>query len=92
MPKNRKTSVSKAETPEEIGEYWDSRSLADAPSAREVQFEVRARRRRRVTLDPELYERVESEAKMRGVSPETLANRWLTEKVMTEVASTQSVK
>jgi hypothetical protein len=87
MPKNRKTSVSKAETPEGVGEFWDSRSLGDSNSVREVQFEVRARRWRRVTLDPEWYEQVESEAKMRGVSPETLANRWLTEKVMTESAS-----
>jgi hypothetical protein len=86
MPKNKKTPVSKAETPEEIGEYWDTQSLDASDSVREVQFEVRARRKRRVTLDPDLYERVESEAKMRGISPETLANRWLTEKVMTESA------
>jgi hypothetical protein len=78
----RKSSVSHATTPQAIGEFWDSHSLEDAPMVREVVFEVHARRRHRVTLDPDLYEQVESEARVRGVSPETLANRWLTEKVV----------
>lgn len=78
---DRKSSVSHATTPQAIGEFWDSHSLDDSPTLREVDFEVYARRRHRVTLDPDLYEQVETEARVRGVSPETLANRWLTEKV-----------
>jgi hypothetical protein len=78
---DRKSSVSHATTPQAIGEFWDSHSLDDSPAVREVDFEVHARRRHRVTLDPDLYERVETEARVRGVSAETLANRWLTEKV-----------
>lgn len=79
---DRKSSASHATTPQAIGEFWDSHSLEDSPMVREVEFEVHARRRRRVTLDPDLYEQVESEARVRGVSLETLANRWLTEKVV----------
>jgi len=78
---DRKSSVSHATTPQAIGEFWDSHGLDDSPTVREVEFEVHARRRHRVTLDPDLYEQVETEARLRGVSPETLANRWLTEKI-----------
>lgn len=77
-----RTSISKANTPEEIGEFWDSHSLADyAEETHEVAFELRAQRRRRITLDPELYTQLEAEARTRGISPETLINRWLTEKL-----------
>jgi hypothetical protein len=55
-------------------------------------MEVHARRRHRVTLDPDLYEQVESEARVRGVSPETLANRWLTEKLLAAVGGEAPAK
>ncbi len=44
-------------------------------------FEVRARRRRRITLDPDLYKQLEYQAHARGVLPETLANLWLGERL-----------
>ena len=37
---DRKTSVSGGRTPQEIGEFWDSHSLDDSPSVREVEFKV----------------------------------------------------
>jgi hypothetical protein len=41
------TSISKAQTIEEIGAFWDEHSLADYwDQTREVEFEVRAQRRR----------------------------------------------
>ena len=78
---DRKSSVSQATTPQAIGEFWDSHRLDDSPTVHEVNFDVHARRRHRVTLDPDLYEQVETQARVRGVSAETLANRWLTERV-----------
>jgi len=55
--------LKKAGTVEEIGEFWDSHSLDDyRDQTREVEFEVRAKHRRRITLDPEIYERVEVQA------------------------------
>ena len=69
----RLTSISKAKSPEEIGEFWDTHSLSDYwDQTREVDFELRAKRRKRVTLDPELYTQVELQARERGITPETL--------------------
>ncbi len=76
------TSISKAKTLEEISEFWDTHSLADYwDQTREVDFEVRAKRRRRVTLDPDIYVMVESQARTRGILPETLVNLWLAERL-----------
>jgi hypothetical protein len=45
---------------------------------------VRAQRQRRITLDPKIYERLEEQARTRGVTPETLVNQWLSERLATE--------
>jgi len=79
------TSISKARTAEEIADFWDTHSLADYwDETHEVQFEVRAKRRRRITLAPEVYTRVEAQARVRGVLPETLVNLWLSERLQVE--------
>lgn len=76
------TSISKAQTLEEIADFWDTHSLADHwDETHEVEFEVRARRRRRVTIDPDVYAQLEAQAHVRGVSLETLANLWLAERL-----------
>jgi hypothetical protein len=76
------TSISRARTLDEIAEFWDTHSLADYwDQTREVEFEVRAFRRRRVALDPEIYEQIQAEARMRGLQPETLINLWLLERL-----------
>jgi len=76
------TSISKARTIEAIAEFWDTHSLADYwDQTREVEFEVRAKRRRRVTLDPDVYARVAAQAQARGLLPETLVNLWLAERL-----------
>ncbi len=76
------TSISKARTLKEIGEFWDTHSLADYwDQTREVEFKVRARRRRRITLDPDVYTRIEAHARTRGIMPETLVNMWLAERL-----------
>lgn len=77
---NEKSNISKARTQEEIADYWDSHSLADHwDQTHEVEFEVRAQRPRRITVDPEIYERLEEQARTQGVTPETLVNQWLSE-------------
>lgn len=76
------TSISKARTLDEIAEYWDTHSLADHwDETQEVEFEVRAVRRRRITLDPDLYDEIEKEARRRGLLPETLIHLWLAERL-----------
>lgn len=83
MKKNKDkqiTSISKARTLEEIADFWDTHSLADHwDETHEVAFEVRMQRKCRVTLTPEIYEKIEKQAREQGVLPETLVNLWLAE-------------
>lgn len=74
-------ALSKAQTLEEIADFWDTHSLADYwDQTHEVEFELRVKRRQRVTLTPEVYEKVEAQARVLGVLPETLVNLWLAER------------
>jgi hypothetical protein len=85
MSENKKkdtTSISQAQTLEEIGEFWDTHSLDDYwDETHEVEFEVRAKQRKRITVEPHIYKQLEAEARARGVVPETLVNLWLAEKL-----------
>ena len=82
MSENKKTEISNARTLEEIGEFWDTHSLDDYwDKTREVEFEVRAAQRRRVTVEPQIYKQIEAEARLRGLVPDTLVNLWLAEKL-----------
>lgn len=81
--KREPTNISKSKTVEEIGRFWDSHSLSDYwNETREASFEVRVDRRRRVTIEPEVYDEIEALAHRRGVSAETLVNLWLMERLM----------
>ncbi|MEA1934707.1 MAG: hypothetical protein U9N60_09825 [Thermodesulfobacteriota bacterium] len=67
---NKKTSISKASTLEEIGEFWDNHSLADYwDQTEEAEFKIRATRRHRITIDPELYDKITSSSYKRGILP-----------------------
>ena len=80
--KEAKTDISDARTLKEIGDFWDSNSLADHwNSTEEAEFEVRAKRRRRITISPEVFEKIELQARIQGILPETLVNIWLTERL-----------
>ena len=48
----------------------------------EAEFEVKAKPRCRVTLEPEIYKGIEVQARRRGVRPETLINLWLAERLL----------
>ncbi len=82
IKETRKTEISNAQTLKEIGDFWDSNSLADHwDKTEEAEFEVRAERRRRITISPDVYEKLETQARIQGVLPETLVNVWLTERL-----------
>lgn len=84
---SRQSSISRSRSLEEIAEFWDTHSLADYwDQTHEVEFEVRAKRRRRVTIDPEVYSQVELQARTRGILPETLVNLWLIERLTKQEA------
>ena len=54
------TSISKAQTLEEIADFWDTHSLVDHwDKTHEVAFELRMQRKCHVTLTPEIYKQIE---------------------------------
>ena len=85
---NHLSSISQSSTIEEIADYWDEHSLADKwDKTEDAAFEVRAERRRRITLAPEVYEQIEDRARSTGLLPETLVNLWLAERLAKEKAA-----
>ena len=78
-----KSSISKARSYKEIGEFWDEHDLAEYWEQTEpVEFELDIQSE--VTyypLDSGLSRKIRSIAKQRGVSPETLLNMWIQEKI-----------
>jgi CopG antitoxin of type II toxin-antitoxin system len=78
-----KSSISKARSYAEIGEFWDKHDLSDYWSkTRKVKFDV--------VLEPEatyypvqkdLAEEIKSVARKQGVTFDTLVNRWLGQKL-----------
>jgi len=81
--KKSKSSISKARSYAEIGEFWDKHDLSDVwPKTRKVKFEV--------VLEPEatyypvekdLAEKIKSVARKQGVPSDTLVNLWLDQKL-----------
>ena len=83
-----KTSISQASSYEEMGEYWDEHDLGEIwEQTHEVKFDVDIRSS--VTYFPvesTLSKKLRKLAAQHGVSPETLLNLWLQERVGQEQA------
>ena len=78
MDENRLSSISKADTEEKIGEFWDSHDFTDFDTAApDVKFEVTCT----VPIEVELFNELEKQAHRRGVKVETLVNLWLQQKL-----------
>jgi CopG antitoxin of type II toxin-antitoxin system len=79
MPTN-KSSLSKANSPEKMGEFWDKNDFAefDDPNAPDVDFRVAVA----IPIEPDLLSDIEELAHQRGIKVETLVNLWLKEKVV----------
>ena len=81
--KKSKSSISKARSYAEIGEFWDKHDFSDYWSkTRKVKFDV--------VLEPEatyypvakdLSEKIQSQARKEGVSSYALVNSWLDQKL-----------
>jgi hypothetical protein len=80
---SRKSSVSKARTYAEIGDFWDEHDLSDFWSkTRPVRADVDLESEESLyRVEKGLSESIRRAAKERGVSPHTLINLWLQEKV-----------
>jgi hypothetical protein len=81
--RNTRRSVTRASSYAEIGEFWDRNDLSDYwGKTRKVNFDVDIESK--VTYYPierNLAERIQSAARDRGVSSDTLVNLWLEQKV-----------
>ena len=79
MNANKKTSsLSKADSLEKMGEFWDTHDFTELDSdAPDVKFEVTCA----VPVEIDLFAQIEKQAHQRGVSVETLVNLWLQQKV-----------
>lgn len=79
----RRSSISKARTYAEIGAFWDEHDLSDYwDSTRPVRAQVQMESEESLyAVEKDLSDTIRREAKERGVSPHTLVNLWLQEKV-----------
>lgn len=70
-----KSSVSKADSPEKMGEFWDKHDFTefDDPNAVDVAFHVSVA----IPVEPDLLSDIEELAHRRGINLETLVNLWL---------------
>lgn len=78
-----KTTHSKATTYKEIGEFWDNHEITDTWNAtKSVNFDVEIDTETTYfPVESNLTAQLATLAKQRGVSPETLLNLWIQEKV-----------
>jgi hypothetical protein len=78
MVANRKSSVSKATSYEEMGEFWDRHDFTEYDSGGpDVEFKIACA----VPIELDLLSDLEQQARRRGVRVETLVNLWLKEKL-----------
>jgi hypothetical protein len=86
--KKKMSSVSKANTLEKIGAFWDTHDFTeyDDPRASDVKFEVTCA----VPVDAELFAMLEKQARRRGVRLETLVNLWLHQMLVEQTKSAPS--
>ncbi len=82
MSKGR-SSVSKAQSYQGIGDFWDTHDLADHwDETRAVEFRMDIQSEFiYYALDKKLSDRIQFLAKKRGVSADTLLNLWAQEKL-----------
>jgi hypothetical protein len=83
MDASRLSSISKTDTDEKIGAFWDTHDFTDFddPDTPDVEFEITCA----VPIEEELFAEIEMQAHKRGIQVETLVNLWLQQK-LAEVA------
>jgi len=83
-----KSSISKAQSYKEIGDFWDTHDLSDYwDQTKPVKFDVDIQSEATYyPVEQELSAQISDIARQRGVSPETLLNLWLQEKISEEAA------
>lgn len=78
MDAGKLSSISKADTLEKMGEFWDTHDFTDFDTdAPDVEFEISCA----VPIELDLLSSLERQAHLRGVKVETLVNLWLQQKL-----------
>jgi len=87
MRKN-KSSISKASSYQEIGEFWSEHDLTDFwDQTKPVEFEVDIQSEKiYYPLERDIANEVSKIAQKRGVGAETLLNLWIKEKIIEQKA------
>jgi hypothetical protein len=80
MGTNKLSSISKTDSLEEMGEFWDTHDFTDFdnPDTSDVEFTIKCA----VPIELDLLSSVEKQARRRGVKVETLVNLWLQQKLV----------
>lgn len=83
-----KTSLSKASSYKEIGDYWDVHDVTEVwDKTRKVKFDVEIESEViYYPLEKSLSEKVRSLAKKQGITSETLINLWVQQKLQEQVS------
>ena len=81
MEENKRSSISHATSLDEVGAFWDAHDFTDYDT---TIPDVTVTFRRTIVIEMDLFEAIEREAQARGVSPETLVNLWLQQKLNAE--------
>ncbi len=81
--KKNKSSISRAASYREIGDYWDVHGLSEVwGKTRKVKFEVQIESEAiYYPIEKTLSERIQSVARKQGVSSNTLVNLWIQQKL-----------
>lgn len=81
--KRSKSSISEARSYKEIGEFWDTHDLAKYwEQTQPIEFEIDIKSETTYyPLDKALSAKIRSIARKKGVSPGTLLNLWVQEKI-----------
>jgi len=83
MEENKLSCVSKADSDETIGEFWDNHDFTEFDTdAPDPQFEITCT----VPVSLDLLSEIEKQAAKRGVRVDELVNLWLQQKLDEEAA------
>ncbi len=82
--KKNKSSISKANSYLEMGEFWESHDLTDFwDKTKPAEFEVDIQSEKRYyPIEKDLAKQITQVAQVRGVAAETLLNLWVKEKLI----------
>jgi hypothetical protein len=81
MEENKRSAVSQAAGLEQMGDFWDTHDFTDFDTnAPDVAFTIS----HTVQIEADLLADIERQARLRGVSLETLVNLWLQQKLAEE--------